>query len=233
MPGFVGLEYFEIYKHRFVEMINFLSLTQSINPDQHLNVLECGSIFTTKLIKTMFPQLRISVLDFLDIDQIAYGSIFKLRDLVQKYYKIDLVHDTIDGVILEPKPVFDVVLLCEVIEHLLVNPRKVIKFFLGNLKQGGCIYITTPNFFKKGNNESFKRRVNPSPLFPEDYTINDAHHFHIREYGMGELLQIAHSSGGSIHAFYFSSCWDAPPAKPSPNLSNHELSNLVIVVRKQ
>src|SRR5262249_34278874 len=136
VPAFSGVEYYDVHKHRFTEMINFLAFAQSKRASP-LNILECGSSLTTKLIKCLLPQTDVSIVDFSDMEELEAFSIFPLRDLIKKHYKIDLMRDKIDEINLEVDPQFDVILLCEVIEHLLVNPHKVIRFLLRQLKKSG------------------------------------------------------------------------------------------------
>jgi len=229
VPGLVGLDYYELHKNRFVEMVNCIDFLGA-KSNKPLNILECGSIFSTKIIKTIFPDVSISTLDVLDIDQIGFTPVYMLKDIVEKHYKVDLVRDKLDDMMLEQEQSFDVVLFCEIIEHLLVNPGRVIKFLLRQLRTGGYIYITTPNIFKRQNVNSIARRMNPLMLYPESYTIDDAFMFHVREYCMGELLNIACSAGGLVAAFYFSSCWDDPLVASA--MPSHELGNLVVLIQK-
>jgi SAM-dependent methyltransferase len=230
VPGLKGLEYYEYHKPRFLEMINGIDFVQTmIGPN--INLLECGSIFTTKIIHEIFPLINISTLDNVEIDQIGYGDVYRIKDFVKRHYKRDLVRDHIDSILLEETPTFDMILFCEVIEHLVVNPHRILKFLLRQLKPGGYIYLTTPNVFKKANIESISKRVNPFLLYPENYSFDDIFMFHVREYCMGELLNIISASGGSISGFYFSACWDDPTLVGS--MSAHDLGNLVILIKKE
>ena len=125
---------------------------------------------------------------------------------------------------------FDLILCCEVIEHLIVNPANFFSYLLKSLKKGGFIYLTTPNFFKSQNVRSMELRFNPQPIYPQYYSYAETFHFHVREYGMGELIDAAIQAGGSIYAYNFSACWDAPLlAKSCPV---YERSNLVLLVKK-
>ena len=120
VPGLVGLEYYEFHKKRFQEMVNGLDLLEKRH-GYPLIILECGSIFSTKIIKTIFPTINISTLDVLDVEEMGIENVYTLKDIVNKHYRVDLVRDGLDDMLLEQEPKFDVILLCEVIEHLLVN----------------------------------------------------------------------------------------------------------------
>lgn len=229
VPGLVGLEYYEFHKARFLEMMNALAFVEQTLKGP-LKILEVGSIFSTKIAHTLFADSRISTIDILEVDQIGYGDVFALKDLVNRHYKVDLVKDDLEKVQLEEQGKFDVVLLCEVIEHLLVNPTKILAFLLRQLKPGGFIYVTTPNAFKRDNVRMFNQRRMPFPVYPMTFSHEDAFMFHVREFGMTELLQSARSAGGTVEAFYFSSCWDEPSA--AQTMAPHELGNLVALIQR-
>jgi SAM-dependent methyltransferase len=125
---------------------------------------------------------------------------------------------------------FDLLLCCEVIEHLIANPVNLFSYMLRSLKRGGFIYLTTPNFFKAQNIRSMELRFNPQPVYPKNYSYNETFCFHVREYGMGELIDSAIQAGGSIYAYNFSACWDSPLLARSCPV--YERSNLVLLVQK-
>ena len=229
VPGLAELEYYVLHKKRFLEMMNGLAFIEQTLATP-LNILEIGSIFSTKFIKTLFPHARISTIDVIDADNIGYRGVYMLDEIVEQHYKIDLVRENIADIDLRPHEKFDIVLLCEVIEHLLINPIKLMKFLLSQMNSGGYMYLTTPNALKRASIECLKRLVIPYPVYPEHYSYADAHMFHVREYGMAELLNFAREAGGVVRAFYFSDCWDDPQSAAA--MPPHELSNLVILIQK-
>jgi SAM-dependent methyltransferase len=228
-PGLVGLEYFETHRRRFVEMVNGLDFIHA-RLGAPLDILEIGTIFTTKIIRTLMPAARISTVDVVAAENVGIAGVYMINEIVERHYQFDLVRGDLDGGPLEPGREFSLVLLCEVIEHLLVNPRRLLAFLLRQLKRGGYLYLTTPNIFKGGHVRAFARRVNPLAVYPEDFGFEDAPMFHVREYAMGELLKFAREAGGEVAAFHFSDCWDDPETAAA--LPDHELANLVVLIRK-
>jgi hypothetical protein len=220
---FQGIEYYEVHKRRFRELVNYLAYRQSLS-EKPLKVLECGSTLSTKLIKNLLPAIQLSTSDFNPVSPID-------PEIIDFHYQVDFMKDPLDEMILPGAPGFDVILFCEVIEHLLANPKRVIRFLLKHLSDNGQLYITTPNVFQHSYMAAFRHRINPAPVYPEGYTLNDAPHFHIREYGMAELLRFCTEAGAKIEAFYFSDFWDKPEL--SEKIPNHELSNLVVVVTRE
>jgi SAM-dependent methyltransferase len=226
---FKGDPYFETHRLRFAELINFLLFFQK-QRSVPLRVLECGSSLSTALIKKALPEILLSVSDFKNFEEIENAYDFPIKELVCGHYKLDFQKDDLDRLTYPGEAKFDIILVCEVIEHLLVNPVKVFRFLLKHLSDGGLIYITTPNVFQRSYLEAYKQRVNPTQIFPEEYSFEDAPHFHIREYSMSEILASVSSAGGRVAAFYFSSCWDNKSLLK--NTEEHELGNMIVVVSR-
>ena len=227
---FSGFEYFEVHKARFTEMVNFVSFCRNQKSSQ-LRVLECGSTISTKLIKAALPDISLAISDFKTFGEIEAASMFRIADIVDDHFQLDFQKDDLDAISYEGDPKFDVILLCEVIEHVLVNPTKVFRFLLKHLSEDGVVYITTPNVFQRSYLEAYRTRINPVRIFPENYTLEDAPHFHVREYSMSEMLQAVSMAGGDVSAFYFSSCWD--DAERLSDMPENEYSNLIVVMSKR
>ena len=212
-------EYYDTHRVRLWELINAIDFVKA-KIAANLTVLEFGDVFSSQLILKAMPELNLSTLDF------AFRE--ELNGLVKKQYQVELMKiDFAKECIAEER--FDLILCCEVIEHLIVNPVKFFSYLLKGLKEGGFVYLTTPNFFKAQNINNMKARFNPQPIYPISYGYKEAFHYHVREYGMGELIHAAIEAGGRIYAYRFSSCWDDP--KLSQSIPVYERSNLVLLVQ--
>jgi 2-polyprenyl-3-methyl-5-hydroxy-6-metoxy-1,4-benzoquinol methylase len=62
------------------------------------------------------------------------------------FHECDLLYDD-----LPYRGVFDVVILCEVIEHLPVPPHRILDKIRSWMKPGGTIFVTTPNLYRLRN----------------------------------------------------------------------------------
>ena len=140
-------------------------------------------------------------------------------------FAVDLTNDRLEGEFLGRK--FDVVIFSEVIEHLMMHPTKVIRFLLRHLTENGVIVLTTPNLFSHNKLCNISQRRSPLHPYPAAYTRNDAPHFHVREFSMGDLLEMIDEAGGRPSAFFFSSCWD--DNRTVHTAPAHELGNLFVV----
>jgi SAM-dependent methyltransferase len=117
---------------------------------------------------------------------------------------------------------YDLIILAEVLEHLVVNPVDLLRALLALLRADGLLYLTTPNVFRAENRDRWLRLENPQQVFPPADENWDRHHHH-REYGAVELLRFIAAAGGHVVAFYYSACWDE-------GRSGDERGNLVFLI---
>jgi SAM-dependent methyltransferase len=105
---------------------------------------------------------------------------------------------------------YDLVLCCELLEHLLINPSHMFYEAHRVLKTGGSVLVSTPNVL---------RTANVTALI-EGRNIYDAYHGngiygrHNREYTPAEVVQLLESCGFSITQTVTVDVYD-PPAVPS------------------
>lgn len=99
---------------------------------------------------------------------------------------------------------FDLVLFCEVLEHLAVSPYRVLNELWRVMKEDGILILSTPNIaalYKR-----LKLMVGKTPLasFDRDARIN----FHIHEYTKNELASLIEQGKFRLDMLYFSDCWE-------------------------
>ena len=123
---------------------------------------------------------------------------------------------------------FDVVVLAEVLEHLVVNPVELLEALIALLSPAGVLYLTTPNFLRVANLRMLGAGLNPQQVFPAADGNWDAH-FHHREYAAREMLDFIRTVGGRCRSFHFSDCWEEAGPEPGPE---QEFGNLVFVISR-
>jgi SAM-dependent methyltransferase len=168
------------------------------------NILEIGSFLGPVSISLKRIGYNVSALDIPEF----YNSA-SLRSLYQKSgipfigvnlrdYKLPYESDS-----------FDVVIICEVIEHLNFNPLPVLKEINRVLKNGGYIYISTPNQSCFSNRKKLfigKSIHHPIDFFFQqlDRNNNMVVGLHWREYTLFETIKMIEKMGfETIRSYYF------------------------------
>jgi SAM-dependent methyltransferase len=86
---------------------------------------------------------------------------------------------------------FDVVLYCEIIEHLLMNPVHTLTEIRRVMKPGGLLVVTTPNVARLGN---ILAMADGRSIY-DPYSGFGPYGRHNREFSMGELLHLLAFAG--------------------------------------
>jgi hypothetical protein len=212
--------YFIEHSRRFYEMVSTIAFLVKQLDGQPINVLDFGTSHTANMVSKALDN-RCALYDC-DIEHSK-----TLPPFIKKQFVLNLERDNLRNHILDTK--MDIIIFCEVIEHLRVNPSNLFRFLKNNLAPGGYLFITTPNFFRSQNVSHFKARLPMQPYVPESMSYNQLHGYHVREYCANELMEFGTVSGLQLYAFWFSDCWDAVSA--SETMPPEELGNLCFVFK--
>lgn len=115
-------------------------------------------------------------------------------------------------------PQHDLVVMCEVLEHLYTAPTQVIKFLKTMIKPGGFLILSTPN------SVSFWKRIeilfgrNPYEMIRETRTNPG----HFREYTVRELIDVGRKCDLSIEKVILSDY------SSYPNTIHHKITKFLI-----
>lgn len=110
---------------------------------------------------------------------------------VSRFFACDLSgRDPLSGLPIE----YDLILLVEVLEHLLVNPLFLLHEVNHHLKPGGRLLVTTPNPARLSNRIRllFGRSVKDAGRYPRSF---EGVLGHVVEYGVGELDALLRAEG--------------------------------------
>ncbi|WP_305672390.1 methyltransferase domain-containing protein [Falsiroseomonas sp.] len=221
-------DYARDHRLRFAEALYAIETLLAPEPGwPRCRVLEIGSSITPMLFHAAFPELRLTA-----------ACLFRHKQLdgiVERAVQVDLEKLDLRSATTLPLPDpplrdLDMVMLCEVLEHLLVNPANLFRALAGTLRPGGLLYVTTPNFLRQGCRGLILAGRNPQPLFRPEFRPEDRFHHHVREYTMAELLEAMQAAGLVLELAQYSACWDS--AEAAATLPADALRNLVVVGRK-
>ncbi len=127
------------------------------------------------------------------------------------HVSVDMNHDNLWTQLSEAgADKFDVVIFCEIIEHLLISPFDQVQKLKECLRPGGYLFISTPNFFSHERLNRMRKRRHPLDLLPPGESfIHGAHH--VREYTMDDLFEVVTKNGMDVFYYSWSKCWDMVP----------------------
>jgi SAM-dependent methyltransferase len=221
-------DYALFHRLRFAEALHAVTTLLRDAPGwPGCRVLEIGSSITPMLYTAAFPELRLTSLCLFHHPQ--------LKGAVERQVQLDLEKLDLRGAatLAVPGPPLeglDLVMLCEVLEHLVINPVNLFRALAGTLRPGGRLYVTTPNFLRHAARGRLLEGRNPQPVLGPGYGPEDRAHHHIREYTMAEVLDSLAEAGLEVEVAHFSACWDT--AEEAARLPPDAWQNLVAVGRR-
>ena len=99
---------------------------------------------------------------------------------------------------------FDIVLLCETLEHLAVSPFRILDEVWRVTKDDGVLILSTPNMAALVKRLQLLVGRNPLRPFRHGTYVND----HIHEYTMSEIVSVVAEAKFKPDKLYFSDCWE-------------------------
>ncbi len=157
---------------------------------KNLELLEVGRMPENRMVSAMAPFLssRLSIIEVPEVlwPGAAYASRLETveESIACRPFAVSTVRVNVEKDPLPwPDSTFDVVLFCEVLEHLLYDPVYALTELGRVLKPGGCLVLTTPNVLCWMNIAVLLANRNPRDL----YSGYGPYGRHAREYSMPEL----------------------------------------------
>jgi SAM-dependent methyltransferase len=215
-------DYAPLHRVRFEEL--FSAVGYFLAQQQSPRLLEFGVSEFSGFYKRLWPNLQLELSDRPTSED--YPGFNRERSLqlsgASEFHELDLQQP---GSI-ELSERYDVIVLAEVVEHLVVNPVELLRTLVALLRPSGVLYLTTPNFFRRINLERLAQWQNPQEVYPAGAGNWDAHYHH-REYGAREMLGFIREAGARCSSFHFSACWESDTGLGIPE---SELGNMVFAI---
>lgn len=131
--------------------------------------------------------------NFLEFEPKNQGLAKKLQ-ITLDYYHFNIENDCFPF----ESESFDIVLFCEIIEHLLMDPAKVLREIQRVLKKGGQLILTTPNVSRL---ENVARMLSGANIY-DPYSGYGPYGRHNREYNKHELSLLLNYIGFNIKEMF-------------------------------
>ena len=174
--------------------------TLQLVPDETGRLLEIGAspYFMTRLLRK-FRRYHLSLVNYFGVgyEHITREALVSDDDrMVMEFTNANIEHDTLPFA----DETFDVVLLCEVLEHFTNDPMRVLLQLHRVLKTGGRLVLTTPNVARLAN---VVRLLEGGNLY-DPYSGFGPYGRHNREYTRQELVQLLEYLGFRIAQLFIS-----------------------------
>jgi SAM-dependent methyltransferase len=123
---------------------------------------------------------------------------------------------------------YDVILFCEILEHLLVDPAPLMDRLKGMLRPGGSLMLTTPNVFSRHNQTLWQAGQN----IYEWYSPNGPYGRHNRVWSGAEIRHFATNVWGFKAAQLFTHDAGLPAAATHVDYTDQTGDTIFAVLRK-
>lgn len=180
--------YVETHAKRFYETLRFLP---ELAPGAR--VLELGALpYYFTILMTRFLGIRPEIISFFEFEK--SDSATHLVENVECGERYEFAYRPLNietDVFPFSDNTYDLVLCCEVLEHLLINPSHMLYEAHRVLKPGGHVLITTPNALRWDNLFAMIRGTN----IYDRYHGNGIYGRHNREYSVSEVADLLTANG--------------------------------------
>ncbi len=182
----------EMANYAGADLARFLMSVQ-LMPGEASRILEVGSnpYFISRLIRRRFPASELRMTNYFgDAGTSITQDVVDEEGHILETFTSELVN-TEDEPLPYPDDAFDVVLLCEVIEHLVKDPVFQLAEIARVLQPNGTFIITTPNVARDTN----RHRIAQRQGIYDPYSGYGLHGRHNREYTASELFDLLDAAG--------------------------------------
>jgi SAM-dependent methyltransferase len=198
-----GEDYVRTHSRRFVETLRRLPPL----PDAP-RILELGAVpYSMTILLRRYLNAEIFPLSFYEVERRDTSHILESSDGNERYEFAYTAVNVERDVFPFAGASFDLVLCCEILEHLLINPSHMLFEAHRVLRPQGYLVITTPNVTRSENLRAML----------EGRNINDVYHGngiygrHNREYAPAEVSELLASCGYSVTRHDTINVYDTSP----------------------
>jgi SAM-dependent methyltransferase len=185
-----GDVYVATHIRRFVETLKRLPPLPS-----RPRILELGAVpYSMTILMRHYADAEVTPLSCYEVEQPSASHVLESRDGSERYDFIYRAVNVERDIYPLPDADFDLVLCCEILEHLLINPSHMLFEAHRVLRPGGYLLVSTPNVARAEN----VRRLSAGLNINDAYHGNGIYGRHNREFIPSEVATLLESCGYSI-----------------------------------
>ena len=158
-----------------------------------MNILDVGKSHLTDLISRYLNTA---------VDTLGFGQ--DRKTTLGQHYEYDLNDTQLSASWRRDIGNYDIIIFCEVIEHLYTSPRFVLSYLRKLLNPGGCVVLQTPNAVVLHKRLLFLAGRNPFNRIGDDRKNPS----HFREYTKKELVGYAKEVGFFVEVSSYENYFD-------------------------
>jgi|SRR3990172_3497811 len=195
---------------RYNEALDYID--KLVSKKEKFSILDIGTSPFTFLLRKRYPKATVYSADYSD----KFARDCRNNHIFFK--RVDLQQRNLPRIASK----FDIVTFLEVVEHLKMNHRRVVKWISINLKNNGVCIIQTPN---KYSFKSFVLMIISDKLWGKvtESKEKDPEFYHHKEFSMKEIIKLISSTNSKIVEAKYSLYFD----DPSSALAYHQGVNFL------
>lgn len=211
--------------------------TYNLLPSNYGNMYEIGSnpYFISLLIKK-FSQYNLTCSNYFGSEFPEYSSQTLINEKINEKIIFEFSNSNIEISAIQTQEKYDVILFCEVIEHLVNDPVNALLNIKDALKPEGHLILTTPNVNRL---ENVAKMLSGSNIY-DPYSGYGPYGRHNREYNKHELFLLLKHLGFDIEIMFSSDVhvnragdfYDVNKFKDLVEYRKHDLGQYIFVRAK-
>lgn len=219
LDGHIGNELENYLGQDFKRFVYTLNLVSTANADGK-SLLEIGANpYFTSILLEKFTDYNLFYTNYFGPDNTVSQQVQRNKNSGEKF-EFNFAEFNVDTDDVPFSEKFDIVLLCEVIEHLVIDPVLALLKIKKALKENGVLILTTPNVSRLENVSKMMAGTN----IYDPYSGYGPYGRHNREYNKHELLMLLSHLGFEVELMFSS---DVHPNLSSDFCSLQKLSEII------
>ena len=189
----ISRDYIRFHRRRYRFLMKIVEQELTELGSSSLRILDVGPAYQTFLLRELFDDHQVNTL--------GYHHPYNNLRQEERHFR----HNLNDSEQTWPDlPPHDLILFCEVIEHLFSNPRFVMQRLSSTLRPGGRLILQTPNAV--AIHKRLRILIGQNPF----QTLQDNQMGHFREYTATELRTLTRDADLKVLAISFHNYFEYP-----------------------